>query len=173
MRLTFTTANSATMVYTFNGVSVTKGIVRYQFSTPTTCVASSSDRASSTNYQDLWWNPSESGWGVNLAHQGSIIFATLYTYDSGGNPMWLAMSAGQQVGTTRTYQGPLHRYSGPPFNASPWSPAVTGDAGRHDDPRLHRRRDGNAHVFGERHAGREADHALRVFRSQAAVQPLR
>jgi hypothetical protein len=40
--------------------------------------------------------------------------------------MWLAMSAGQQVGSTRTYQGPLHRYSGPPFNASPWAPAVTG-----------------------------------------------
>ena len=126
MRLTFTTPTSATVVYTFNGVSLTKGIVRYQFSTPTTCTATSGERSSATNYQDLWWNPAESGWGVNLAHQGNLIFATLYTYDSGGNPMWLAMSAGQQVGTTRTYQGPLHRYSGPPFNASPWAPAVTG-----------------------------------------------
>jgi hypothetical protein len=125
MRLTFTTANSATLDYTVNGVSVTKGITRYQFSTPTTCLPTTTDRAAASNYQDLWWNPAESGWGVNLAHQGNLIFATLYTYDSGGNPMWLAMSAGQLSGT-RTYQGALHRYNGPAFNASPWTPAASG-----------------------------------------------
>jgi hypothetical protein len=124
MRITFTSANSATVVYTYNGVSVTKGITRYQFSTPTTCFVTTGDRAAATNYQDLWWNPAESGWGVNLAHQGNVIFATLYTYDANGNPMWLAMSSGQLVGT-RTYQGPLHRYSGPAFNTSPWAPPVT------------------------------------------------
>jgi hypothetical protein len=80
--------------------------------------------ATGPNYTDLWWNPSESGWGLNLSHQGDILFATLYTYDASGDPMWLAMSSGQLVGT-RTYQGPLHRYSGPAFNASPWAPQVT------------------------------------------------
>jgi hypothetical protein len=124
MRITFTSSNSATLVYTFNGVSVTKGITRFQFSTPTTCFLTTGDRASATNYQDLWWNPAESGWGVNLAHQGNVLFATLYTYDARGAPMWLAMSSGQLIGN-RTYQGPLHRYSGPAFNASPWAPPVT------------------------------------------------
>ena len=31
-----------------------------------------------TNYEGLWWNAppgSESGWGINLAHQGNVIFA--------------------------------------------------------------------------------------------------
>ncbi len=26
--------------------------------------------AAATNYQDLWWVPTESGWGINFAHQG-------------------------------------------------------------------------------------------------------
>jgi len=34
---------------------------------------------SASNYQGLWWNApagSESGWGINFAHQSDIIFAT-------------------------------------------------------------------------------------------------
>ena len=38
------------------------------------------------NYTSLWWNANESGWGVNVNHQGSIIFATLFTYASNGSP---------------------------------------------------------------------------------------
>ena len=40
--------------------------------------------ALATNYQDLWWAApaeSESGWGINLTHQGDVIFATWFTYD--------------------------------------------------------------------------------------------
>ena len=39
------------------------------------------------NYQGLWYNApaeSESGWGINLAHQGDVIFATWFTYDAAG-----------------------------------------------------------------------------------------
>jgi hypothetical protein len=34
------------------------------------------------NYQGLWWKSpagSESGWGINFAHQGDVIFATWFT----------------------------------------------------------------------------------------------
>ena len=119
MRLTFTSASSATLAYSVNGLQVVKGITRYSFSTPTTCIWVSSDRSTATNYQDLWWNPSESGWGVNLAHQGNILFATLYTYDASGKALWLSMSNGALIGP-RTYQGALYSTVGPPFNASPW-----------------------------------------------------
>ena len=40
------------------------------------------------NYQGLWWNSpagSESGWGINITHQGDTLFVTWFTYDSGGN----------------------------------------------------------------------------------------
>src|SRR6185369_5405466 len=39
------------------------------------------------NYQGLWWKSpggSESGWGINFAHQGDTIFASWFTYDVNG-----------------------------------------------------------------------------------------
>jgi hypothetical protein len=98
---------------------VTKNITRYMFSNATTCTWTTGDRTTATNYQDLWWNPSESGWGVNLAHQGNILFATMYTYDLNGQGLWLSMSNGALV-APRTYQGTLYRSTGPAFNANPW-----------------------------------------------------
>ena len=72
-----------------------------------------------TNYTALWWDSSESGWGLNLNHQGSILFGTLFTYDDDGSPMWLVMSRGERQ-SEGVYSGQLHRTSGPAFNASPW-----------------------------------------------------
>ncbi len=44
----------------------------------------------------LFWNApadSESGWGINFAHQGDVIFATWFTYDLTGKAWWLSMTA--------------------------------------------------------------------------------
>jgi len=40
----------------------------------------------------LWWNASESGWGVNLIRQFGIVFVTMFTYDSAGLPVWYVAS---------------------------------------------------------------------------------
>ncbi|CAH1385291.1 hypothetical protein [Candidatus Nitrotoga sp. M5] len=40
----------------------------------------------------LWWNQDESGWGVGLTQQFSVIFATLYTFDFEGRPTWYVAS---------------------------------------------------------------------------------
>src|SRR4029077_19170889 len=53
------------------------------------------DRAD-TNHTALWWNAAESGWGINVNHQGNIVFATLFTYDDSGAPLWLVMPSGQR-----------------------------------------------------------------------------
>ncbi|MGE5090318.1 MAG: S8 family peptidase, partial [Candidatus Levyibacteriota bacterium] len=48
------------------------------------------------NYEGLWWAApagSESGWGINFAHQGDVIFATWFTYDATGKAWWLSMTA--------------------------------------------------------------------------------
>ena len=40
-------------------------------------------QAEPVNYQGLWWAApagSQSGWGLNIAHQGDVIFATWFTY---------------------------------------------------------------------------------------------
>jgi hypothetical protein len=72
---------------------------------------------SATNYQDWWWNPSQSGHGVNIGQQGNTIFASWFFYDQTGAGMWLTM-AGTLVGNAVT--GDLHRTTGPalgmPFN---------------------------------------------------------
>jgi hypothetical protein len=34
----------------------------------------------SIDQSDLWWNPAESGWGIQFVHTGSAIFATMYVY---------------------------------------------------------------------------------------------
>jgi hypothetical protein len=123
-QLTFTSANAAQLSYTINGVSQQKNMVRYNFSaTPPTCAFSNSPMASASNYTDLWWNPSESGWGVNLIHQGDIVAAAWYTYDTAGNPMWLIASPGKQP--DGSYAGSVFRAtSGTPLLQINGSPAV-------------------------------------------------
>jgi hypothetical protein len=63
---------------------------------------------------------SESGWGVNLTHQGDTIFASWFTYDHDRSPMWLVATAPKTV--PGTYTGTLFRLTGPPFNAIPFPP---------------------------------------------------
>ena len=125
MRLTFPTVDTGVLTYTFNGVQVTKNITRQTFKTLPTCTWSAFDRSNAFNFQDLWWNANESGWGVNLTHQEDTLFATLFTYGPTGQPMWYVMPDGPRTGATNTavtFSGPLYRTTGPAFNANPWTP---------------------------------------------------
>lgn len=128
MTVTFANPSTATLSYTVNGTAVTKAIAPQVFgSRAATCVNTAASRAALTNYQDLWWNPAESGWGLNIAHQDNTIFATLFTYEGGAgaaNPgMWLVMASGQKQ-ADGSYVGELYRTTGPAFNAVPFSPAA-------------------------------------------------
>ena len=84
-------------------------------------VASGPAIAAEPNHQGLWWNAQESGWGINLAHQDDTIFATWFTYDTDGTPMWLSATAPKIA--TNTYGGTLYRSTGPAFSAVPFLPA--------------------------------------------------
>jgi hypothetical protein len=120
----FTDANNGTFSYTVNGVSQSKPITRQVFSSPTPTCAAGGTAPATPNFSDLWWaSPagSESGWGVNLQHQGNIVFATWFTYDSAGKGLWVVMSDGEKTGTN-TYSGALFTTTGPAFNANPWDP---------------------------------------------------
>jgi hypothetical protein len=80
--------------------------------------------AGPVNYGGLWWNSpagSESGWGINLAHQGDTIFATWFTYDATGKGLWLSSTT--SATSTGVYTGTLLQSSGPPFSAMPFAPA--------------------------------------------------
>jgi hypothetical protein len=117
--LTFSDANNGSFVYTVNGTTRTKPITRMVFGTLPVCTSgSSSNLAAATNYQDVWWAPAgvgESGWGVNFTHQGDVIFATWFTYDLDGTPLWLSATAPKIA--TGVYSGALVRTTGPAYNA--------------------------------------------------------
>ena len=121
--MNFTDTNNGTFNYTVNGVSQSKPIVRQVFSTLPNCTAGGT--ALGSNFQDLWYRfpaESESGWGVNITHQGEILFVTWFTYDSTGRGMWIV---GPDVRRTsgNTFTGTLYRTTGAAFNAVPWNPA--------------------------------------------------
>ena len=104
MTVAFQDVNSGTLSYTVNGVDVSKAIQRQVFGTrAAACFPMTGSRVSATNYQDLWWNNAESGWGVNVAHQDNTIFATLFTYDATGKGIWLVMSSGSGRPTVPTW----------------------------------------------------------------------
>ena len=70
------------------------------------------------NYQGLWYKApaeSESGWGINFAHQGDIIFATWFTYDVNGKAWWLTMTAPKTA--EGVYSGQLIRTNATAFSA--------------------------------------------------------
>ena len=120
MTLRFTSVSDGTLQYTFNGTAVTKSIVRFQFAAPVpTCTATTDSRATATNYQDLWWNANETGWGLDIAHQGNVIFASLYTYDENGRDAWFYGDSVQRQ-ADGSFSGTLYRATGSVFNASPW-----------------------------------------------------
>jgi len=77
-----------------------------------------------SNYEGLWWaSPagSESGWGINFAHQGDTIFASWFTYDLMGKGLWLVMTAHKSA--ANVYTGLLYTTTGPAFNAVPFDPS--------------------------------------------------
>ena len=96
---------------------ITNGVYRIAVTVPGTsiCPMLSSQTA-------LWWNPAESGWGLNLNHQGDILFGTLFTYDANRVPLWLVMSGGAMQSDGVTFTGDLYRTTGPAFNANPFTP---------------------------------------------------
>jgi hypothetical protein len=122
--LTFADDGTGTFAYVVNGIAQTKSIVREQFGPLPTCTfALQTDLTTAYNYQDLWWaSPagSQSGWGINLAHQGDIIFATWFTYDHDGSPLWLSFTATKNA--SGSYAGDVYRTTGPPFNSVPFDP---------------------------------------------------
>lgn len=75
-----------------------------------------------TDYEDIWYNApaeSQSGWGVNIAQQGEVLFATLFVYGSDNTPRWY-FSTLQGAGDNVTFRGDLLIVDTGTFFAAPW-----------------------------------------------------
>jgi hypothetical protein len=127
MSIAFSAVNAATLTYTMNGTSVTKSIQQQVYGTrKANCTTTAGSRTALANYQDLWWNANESGWGVNVTHQDNTLFATLFTYDATGKGLWLVMSGGARQ-ADGSYLGDLYRTTGSAFNAQPFIPLTAAN----------------------------------------------
>jgi hypothetical protein len=85
-----------------------------------------------TDYTDLWWDPAESGWGLNLIqHPSRIIFGVWYTYAADGKRTWFVLPDGMWT-SSNTYSGPLYSTAGPSlaqsFDASKVRVSPVGNA---------------------------------------------
>ena len=106
---------------------------------------------STPSFSGLWWKSSgnEPGWGLNIAHQGNILFATWFTYDADGNGEWLVMPRGELMAMDGggdgmmmgmmgmmpmmpgmmmmdmpSFGGLLYRTTGPAFDAKSFDPTA-------------------------------------------------
>ena len=89
--------------------------------------------AQAATYQDLWSNPAEPGWGVNIAQQGNTMFATWFVYGTDNRPVWYVMSNGQRTATTvsgEVFTGAIYELRGT-YLGMPWLGAqlLAPDAG--------------------------------------------
>ena len=80
---------------------------------------------------DVWWTPSESGWGAFISQQQDTIFMALFVYDENNRPTWFVSTLKYDL-SIRTYGGDLFATQGPgflgPFNPNLVTETVVGTA---------------------------------------------
>jgi len=67
---------------------------------------------------DIYWNPNESGWGLQVSDQGDLLALTFYVYGTDNKPTWftaLLSYSTTNAGGARVYTGNLYANTGPYF----------------------------------------------------------
>lgn len=67
----------------------------------------------------VWYNPDETGTGLQIEIQDNLLTATVYAYDADGFPMWYT-TAGFLDDSATVYQGNLEEYFGGPCAGCPF-----------------------------------------------------
>jgi hypothetical protein len=105
-----------------------------------------------TDASDLWWNPNESGWGVNIIEQSNILFATFFVYSPDGRAHWYVASDMTCPNTPNDVQmicsGALYETTGPVVGPG-FNPAA-----------VVRRQVGDAKFFYSRSSGGQFDYTI-------------
>jgi hypothetical protein len=93
------------------------------------CMLSAAMPASASRYQDWWWNPNQSGQGLNIGQQGETLFVAWFTYDNNGDSMWVTLSGNL---ANNIVSGDLNLFTGPklgtPFDPTKVSSTKVGTA---------------------------------------------
>src|SRR5665811_120976 len=86
------------------------------------CIRDSANTGAS-DFTDLWWNASESGWGVSVTQHGNNIFFRVFVYDTDNRPL-LFVVPGVTFDSATSFSGQLQLTSGPYFANSPFDPTL-------------------------------------------------
>ncbi|HYC37571.1 MAG TPA: hypothetical protein VEC19_14185 [Usitatibacter sp.] len=110
LQIDFRDRDHARMSYVVGGRTRTLDVERQVFATR--------EVPPNPDYTDLWWNPTESGWGIGVTHQGNVMFLTWFVYDQEGKPIWYVASNCEVIPAGNGCRGTLYRTSGPPGPAA-------------------------------------------------------
>ena len=79
-------------------------------------------RAGAVDYTDIWYNPAESGWGVNVVQSANqsvnFLFITFFIYGADGKPTWYTGQV--TLDASGNYNGGLYATTGT-YYISPWA----------------------------------------------------
>lgn len=116
LKIEFESTDLARMSYTVAGQTRDIAITPFVFRAAPTAQAGATA---------LWWNPSQSGWGLSITEQTGTLFAALYVYDRNGAPAWYTMTCEKAL--SGECSGKAYRATGPAFGPThdPTRVAVT------------------------------------------------
>jgi len=72
----------------------------------------------SSDVSDLWWVPTESGWGMQLVQEGSTVYATLFIYGPTTQPTWAGATLQSHGPGSYIWSGSLYVFTGPWFGSA-------------------------------------------------------
>lgn len=81
-----------------------------------TALALAAPVAHATSAGDVWYTPTEGGWGMNVVQQGSALGFAIYVYDLNQNPIWFLGSGNGNL--TQGWTGQMYAYHGPYFGGA-------------------------------------------------------
>jgi hypothetical protein len=79
------------------------------------------------DYTDMWWNPREPGWALNVRQVSEKLFMVWATYDEAGKPAWLVVPGGswnRDASNQLRFTGRVYRTKGSPWQL-PFDPSAT------------------------------------------------
>jgi hypothetical protein len=87
-------------------------------------LTASAQAAAATDYTDIWFNPSEAGWGMNLVQSDAFMFLTFFIYGADSKPTWFTGQV--TLDASNNFNGTLFATTGT-YYILPWA-GFTGAA---------------------------------------------
>jgi hypothetical protein len=81
------------------------------------------NHAFAASINGIWWNRSESGWGINFSQQNTTVFASMFVYRANNQPVWYVSTMQVSPNSAAAFSGDLFETTGPFFGVSPFNPA--------------------------------------------------